>query len=91
MIWHIHRHAGAIVSAHQEKQPGYADEALDDSTSNELQTFLQAAGAADQSIADNLGKALEAILYAAGGMAGKSPAESRQAYRTAWQALPPTG
>lgn len=41
----------------------------------------------DLSDADNLDKALKAILYAAGGMAGKTPAQTRAAFKTAWQAL----
>jgi hypothetical protein len=42
----------------------------------------------DLSEADNLDKVLKAILYAAGGMAGKTPAQTRAAFKTAWQALP---
>lgn len=43
--------------------------------------------AVDLSDADALEKALKAILYAAGGMAGKTPAQTRSAFKTAWQAL----
>lgn len=39
-VWHVHRTNGAIVWAGQYAQPGYADEALDDQTSTELQAFL---------------------------------------------------
>jgi hypothetical protein len=42
----------------------------------------------DLSEADNLDKVLKAILYAAGGMAGKTPAQTRAAFKAAWQALP---
>ena len=42
----------------------------------------------DLSDAETLEKAMKAILYAAGGMAGKTPAQSRAAFKTAWQALP---
>jgi hypothetical protein len=42
----------------------------------------------DLSEAENLEKVLKAILYAAGGMAGKTPAQTRAAFKTAWQALP---
>lgn len=41
----------------------------------------------DLSDADTLEKALKAVLYAAGGMAGKTPAQTRAAFKTAWQAL----
>jgi hypothetical protein len=44
--------------------------------------------AIDPSNADHLEKALKAILYASGGMAGKTPAQSRSAFKTAWEALP---
>jgi hypothetical protein len=87
MIWYVHRRANdSIASAHAEIQPGYAEEALDDQTSAELQAYLQG-GRPDLSDAETLEKALKAVLYAAGGMAGKTPAQTRAAFKTAWQAL----
>jgi hypothetical protein len=89
MIWYVHRRpAGGISSAHSEIQPGYAEEPLDDQVSQELIAFLQGPPPIDISDADTLEKALKAVLYAAGGMAGKTPAQTRAAFKTAWQALP---
>lgn len=42
MIWYVSRRDGAISSAHEEPQPGYAEEALDDAAL-ELAAFLDAA------------------------------------------------
>jgi hypothetical protein len=42
----------------------------------------------DYSSADNIDKTLRAILYAASIMAGKTPAQARAAFKTAWDALP---
>lgn len=42
----------------------------------------------DLSNADNLEKALKAVLLAAAGMTGKTPAQAKSAFLTAWQALP---
>jgi hypothetical protein len=42
----------------------------------------------DYSSADNIDKTLKAILYAASIMAGKTPAQARAAFKTAWDALP---
>jgi hypothetical protein len=44
--------------------------------------------AIDPSNSDNLNKQLKAILLAAAGMAGKTPAQAKQAFLAAWQALP---
>lgn len=39
--WYVHRRAdGSIASAHEEPQPGYAEEALDDAASPELRALL---------------------------------------------------
>jgi hypothetical protein len=86
-IWYVHRRNGAISSAHADLQPDYAEEALDDQTSTELQTFLQA-GRPDLSDPDNLEKTLKAILLAAAAMSGKTVAQARAAFTTAWRALP---
>jgi hypothetical protein len=87
MIWHVHRGSGgSITSAHQQIQPGYAEEAADDQTSAELQTFLQG-GHPDLSDPDNLEKALKAVLFASASMAGKTVAQARAAFTTAWRAL----
>jgi hypothetical protein len=85
MIWHVQRRNGSIVATYSEPKQGL--EALDDQTSPELQAYFNGARV-DLSDPNNLEKALKAVLYAAGGMAGKTPADSRQAFRTAWQALP---
>jgi hypothetical protein len=89
-IWYVHRRANnSISSAHQQIQPGYAEEALDDTTSADLQAYLQGATTKpDLSDPETLDKALKAVLFAAGGMAGKTPAQSRAAFKTAWEALP---
>lgn len=42
----------------------------------------------DLSNPDTLGKALKAILLAAGAMSGKTVAQTRAAFTTAWKALP---
>jgi hypothetical protein len=88
VIRYVHQSGGAIASAHHQIQPDYAEEASDDQASTELQTFLQA-GRLDLSDADNLEKTLKAILLAAASMSGKTVAQARAAFRTAWQALPP--
>lgn len=36
MIWFVHREGGAISAAFTYEQPGYADEALDDSANAEI-------------------------------------------------------
>ena len=44
MIWYVRRRDDdSISSAHQEMQPGYAEEALDDQTDADLIAFLAAA------------------------------------------------
>jgi hypothetical protein len=40
VIWYVARTAGSIVAAFTYAQPGYAEEALDDASSAELQAFL---------------------------------------------------
>lgn len=88
-IWYVHRTSGgAIQSAHQTIQPGYAEEALDSASSNELQVYLAAAEAVpDLSNSDNLAKTLKAILLAAGALSGKTPAQCKAAFQAAWNAL----
>ncbi len=85
-VWFVARRNGAIASAHSQIQPGYAEEALDDQASTELQAYCQG-GRPDLSDADNLDKVLKAILLAAGGMAGETPVQARAAFKAAWQAL----
>lgn len=88
MKWWVHRRAdNSIAATYSEIKLGLAEEELDDTTSVELQAYF-AAGRPDLSDAETLEKALKAVLYAAGGMAGKTPAQSRAAFKTAWQALP---
>ena len=43
MIWYVHRVDGAITSAHEWVQPGYAEEALDDAVAADLIAFLEPA------------------------------------------------
>lgn len=86
-IWFVHRRDGSIASAHQEMQPDYAEEALDDQTSIELQAYFQGSRP-DLSDADALEKVLKAILLAAGQMAGKTVPQTKAAFKNAWQALP---
>jgi hypothetical protein len=83
----VHRRNGAIASAHQQIQPGYAEEELDDQTSAELQTYIQA-GQPDLSDADTLAKAMKAVLLAAAAMSCKTVAQARAAFTSAWRALP---
>lgn len=42
MIWYVHRRADkSIASAYEEKQPGYAEEALDDAKDAEMIAFRE--------------------------------------------------
>lgn len=75
-VWYVHRRDdNSIGSAHEEMQPGYAEEALDDATNPEIQAYrakvTAQSGTADslieRRIADlekdpaDLGKQIEAL------------------------------
>lgn len=43
-VWYVHRRKdGSIASAHQEEQPDYATEALDDTSNAEIRAWLLSA------------------------------------------------
>lgn len=88
MIVFVHRENGVITCLSSAAITGYAEETLDSTTAEVAAFFLPLSVPPDMSNIDNLPKAIRAIGLMIANFTGKTPAQVKAAFLTAYNSLP---